>query len=788
MSKLKGVNWKEMILGHGEKVVLGCVVLFVLTTVVSARWGTYGKQPIEFETAVKQQDAAFASSVFPPEERASFDAPDPGDEVDRVLNDETEGSYEYSTVWLSPIYKKKAKLKEPAYVPIEDLVADAGKVLLQLTPEESAAAASQMAVRVDDGAAAESVASATPAVPGVAGPRVDGPRVAPGVTGPAGSSGIGPSGTSDPNYGKAPAYPGGNPGGSSAGAYPGSEYTGLPGSGGYPGAGGYGMGMGSNLEARGARFVAIRGVFPHKALVQNYKKALNTETIQEAAQNIEFWDFELERKTAIPGAADPWSGNWEPVDVEVAVELLARTDFDIDVVSDEYRDSVFTMPLPYRVTGDWDTASGPDGQRILASHPRIKRLLTENEKKEQEARAAALIRAAEEAKTMKDEQKGGFGQVQHNTRSLQSAMGASSEMRDSYTDFYTSMMGAESSGSSETQGYGTPPNPYAAPPGMPGGRGAYGRMTVVATPDLLLFRFFDFSVVPGNAYVYRVRLKLQNPNYDRDIAELDDPAFREGRFRFTPWSEMSNPAFVQDETEMFLAKVDDKRGVDMDVYQWMTETGTYVKGPFQKLQRGDRIAAIGAEDSRGNMAGQLETEVLRPVNMTFATEKIDYVTANTLVDYEHLTPIIPENHPDLDLGGRRLKLSLDEALTLNQFGELVVLDSASQAARYEAIEARQKQQEELWSHLKSTAVPGGPGAPGGGGIEGLLEGYGSGSSSSSGSYPGMGGGYPGMEGYGIPGESGGKGRRRRSSLKRGAPGGYGSYGGYGSGGSYPGME
>ncbi len=273
-----------------------------------------------------------------------------------------------------------------------------------------------------------------------------------------------------------------------------------------------------------------------------------------------------------------------------------------------------------------------------------------------------------------------------------------------------------------------------------------------------------------------------------DIAELADSAFREGEFRYTPWSEMSNPAVVQDETEMFLARADDRRGVDLDVYQWMSETGTYVKGPFKKLQRGDRVAAIGTEDSRGNMIGQLETDVLRPVNMTFATEKIDYVTSNTLVDFQHIAAMSPEDHPDLDLGGRRLKIARDEALTMNQFGELVALDTSSQDARYKAIEARQQQQEQLWSHLKNAAGPAGAA----GGIDGLLEGYGAGEGGGFPSGYGSGGEYPGAD-YGSGGEYPGGGgesgggssrRRRRSSLKRGGMG----MGGYGSGGGYPGGE
>ena len=752
MSKVKGKNFKEMILGHGEKIVLGCVILFVLTTVVSARWSTYQRQPIEFEQAVKTQDAAFVSSVFPAEQRTELDAPFADGLVDHVLDGKT-GSYEFSTPWVHHIYKQKEKRKEPTYNAIEDLVADASKVLLQLTPDIPAG--QPFAVKVDDGAGTENSDSSAPPISGVAGPRVDGPRAGTGGVAP---GAIGPGGTPGPGSGVAPPN----------GTYPTESGEEMYAGGSFPGSGG----LHSNLEARGARFVSIRGVLPHKTLIQSYRKALNAETVQDAAQQIVFWDFELQRKTAIPDAADEWSAEWEPVDIEVAVQLLNRTDFDVDVISEEYRDSVFTMPLPYRVTGAWDKSVSADGQRVLASHPRIKHLLTEKEKEEQEARAAALIRAAEEAKTFKNEQKGGFGQVQHNTRSLQSAMGGSSEMRDSFGQHYSSMMGMgegeETPGSSSYASGGY--SGYGNTPGM-GAGGAYGRMAVVATPDLLLFRFFDFSVVPGNKYVYRVRLKLLNPNYDRDIAELDDPAFREGQFRFTPWSEMSNPAEVQDETEMFLARVDDKRGVDLDVYQWMTETGTYVKGPFKKLQRGDRIAAIGSEDSRGNMTGQLETDVLRPVDMTFATEQIDYVTNNTLIDFQHLSVMSPEEHPDLELGGRRLKLSRDEALTMNQFGELVMLDSSAQDARYKAIEARQKQQEELWSHLKNAAAAVGPGGAGSGGLEGLLEGYGGGASSgSSGSsaYPGM---ESGMQGYGMEGTgSGSGGRRRRSSLKRGGMG------------------
>ena len=44
---------------------------------------------------------------------------------------------------------------------------------------------------------------------------------------------------------------------------------------------------------------------------------------------------------------------------------------------------------------------------------------------------------------------------------------------------------------------------------------------------LLLFRYFDFSIEPGNAYRYRVKLKMRNPNYLRGYDEVVDQSVAE---------------------------------------------------------------------------------------------------------------------------------------------------------------------------------------------------------------------------------------------------------------------
>ncbi|MFT5327605.1 MAG: serine/threonine protein kinase [Planctomycetaceae bacterium] len=401
-----------------------------------------------------------------------------------------------------------------------------------------------------------------------------------------------------------------------------------------------------HIEARGSRFVAVRGIFDMKQQTEELQNALSLATLQEAALKVQAWDFELQRQTAVAGS-NPWPNEWEDVDTDVAVKLLERLEFDLDVVDEQYRDAVFTMPLPYRVTGSWSTAAGPNG--ILASHPQIKRLLNEREQLAQDILIETMAKSAKTNGKLDETKRQGFTGIQFDTRSI----------------------------------------------------------GVDTTPDLLLFRFFDFSVVPRNAYRYRVRLKLLNPNFDRDPEKLQDFASREGKYRFTPWSGISTPAMTQDENEIYVAKIGAGRGVSIDAYQWMSETGSYVYGPFEGLDRGDRIASWTREVKSRRRGGETEitggltTEVLRPSAGTFMDEQIDFVTPNTLVDYNRETLLDPNEHPDLELATKKIPNSFQEVVVVNRFGELVRLDTVSNAAAHEAAKSRMTQQDTLWARASA---------------------------------------------------------------------------------------
>jgi hypothetical protein len=71
--------------------------------------------------------------------------------------------------------------------------------------------------------------------------------------------------------------------------------------------------------------------------------------------------------------------------------------------------------------------------------------------------------------------------------------------------------------------------------GYSGEYGAGGQMMDPASD--ILFRFFDFTAEEGKTYQYRVALELENPNYELSEALLKDPRLREGKVRYSPFSE-----------------------------------------------------------------------------------------------------------------------------------------------------------------------------------------------------------------------------------------------------------
>ena len=243
---------------------------------------------------------------------------------------------EYSTAMSQKMYPKLKPRDEPQFVPVEDLLAEAGTFVLETVPE-------QPEMPEGEGDTVAAGASLTP--PGGA------PALPPGVPG---SPAAGPPGMSAHAAAGAPVDP-------AAMMMMGAD-----------GSAGMIMG-GAGRTGRGVRYVAVRGVLPYRVQLEKLSRALNLDTKAEARDALSYVNFELQRQRAIPGP-NPWpegEDGWESVDSQVAIDLLTNeaANWDAELVAPESTDAVFTMPLPTRIEGPWTPEE--------ASHPRLERLTAE---------------------------------------------------------------------------------------------------------------------------------------------------------------------------------------------------------------------------------------------------------------------------------------------------------------------------------------------------------------------------------------------------------------------------
>lgn len=719
--KLKGLNYKQVGIDHGEKFVVGLIGLLILFALIGTPIARYGRAPGEFTEKVEEGTENLAASEWPDEKRIEIEsAKDVSLGVNEMLAGINVAPFEYTTEIIKPLYPKKEKIKEPEWVAVEQLIADTGRVILSFPPE---------------------IAS-TPGMMGD-GTDVDGIDGVNGTAGPA--SDTAPIGENAPRRGGARGLgmgPGGMPGGlpgDMAGGLPGGVPGGLPGGTataemyGMPGAesagdvagmgegmmGMMGGGMAAKVFGKGLRYTAIRGVFPLKQQTEKIAKALNISVQSRATAYIEFLDFVLERQTAVAGP-DPWAGSWDQVDIQAAVDLLKNVNYEPDVVEASYTDAVFTMPLPARVAGAW-------GKK--ATHPLIKEL-SEEEIEQQRVLNEKTIEAYKTTAASQRVTKGGFAPAQFDLKEARSAVFGSdmagSVMSAAMSDYAAGMGdagGYETTGGSMNSGMGgymsrmmgmggmgmpgdmAGMGDVAGMGGMPGGRMMVSRTG--AAIKYLLFRYYDFDVEPGNAYRYRVKLRLRNPNHNRAIEDLVDPEIRKQETRDTPFSKPSNVALIENDSEYFVTKITEPRGTreanaNIEVFQWYPESGTQINGELKSVEAGEFIAGVQ------------KATVLRPEESLKEEEEVKFNTGDVLIDIANDPVLTSDEYPQLSFGRTGFPFS-DEMLVMNKFGELVVVDNTAHENEMARAKNRLKAERDPWSFLERKATTGMGGMPGGDG-------------------------------------------------------------------------
>jgi len=628
-AKLKGLDYKQLALQHGEKAGFGLVVLIVLLALWSTQWTGIDKKPLELENAAQASAKNLTQSDWPEEKRKEFGPSDYLQRAMAMLQPRSGNEYLYATAMYHPLYPMKEPIREPDFRPVENLMAQTGRVIIKKRPPGFGNLAQADPLDVADPA---EIQPANPQLPNNANPQF--------VRRDAMAGGAGRGGD---------IAPGGAPFAAAPAEVPGIAPDGMATDGGMNPAAG---------TAEGRRFVSVTGIVPLRKQIDAIARALNIENLADASALVEYTDFKIQRQKVVAGA-DPWAGPWEDVNIEVALELLTEVEeFDIDVVDPGVTDPVFTMPLPMLAYGVWADR---------ASHPDLKNFQLSKEEQEQERllSEAVLNEAAEMGEEFNEESSAkGFAALQYNMRDIRSRV--------------LSKKRPEELIANTARQYG-----MQVAPGAPGGRmlGGNFQARMAAVGRLLLFRYIDFDVAPGEAYRYRVKLELKNPNFGANLAEVVDPSVAAGPTRETDWSEPTNPVVVAEDVQYYLANVDHRPGRNygnayLSIFQWDPQFGTYINNDALAATFGQFIGGL-AKSWRLDVATPSLTEV----------DDAAFATRDILVDTQPAPYVVLSEHPDLNLKGRmstarpeKIEVIPDEAAIVNRYGEFVTYDNVSQAS------------------------------------------------------------------------------------------------------------
>ncbi|HVW01156.1 MAG TPA: hypothetical protein VHB77_12475 [Planctomycetaceae bacterium] len=661
IGKIKGTDYKGLMIQHGEKIALGLAVLVAVLVCARGYWFGYDKQPKELEELAVKAKATIENSVFPEEEKNKFQASTYYAKAEQMLRPLEGVPYLYGTQFTWSLRPRLERNKEPEFSTVEHLIAAYGKALMP--SNEPAPVAEETEEMSEDASEAGDETSR----------RDTTARRGSGTAG--GAMGSGP--TAAMRSGRMP---------------PPGEIT-------ISGISGEGMQSAEEVKpnVEGRQFISVRGVFPLNKQAQRYMRALHTDNLLEAADLVEIVDFKIQRQKIVPGDK-PFSGPWEDLDYTTSIEVLdAAGDIDDDVVDSGVLDNTISMPLPLRLLGFWTDT--------LASHPDLKNFELSKEEIEEERKRNEMYMAQynnmEDAGADDPRAKRGFASRMVDIRGIRNAVNQNPEAsRAMYS-------GAGSAGGRRPQMPQSSTMPMPAPVAiMPAGGGGHGgggarppggmrnmgmgamgamaggqsaaEARIAAAGRLLLFRYLDFDVEPGEAYRYRVRLEFANPNYELALDQVEREDIAEGKTRWSDWSEPCQAVVVEKEYDFFLTDVDRGRGralpsARLAMFQWLRDVGSYINTTaVQPL-----VVGVGAY-----VGGKGKSTLLEPAIPSMKKDQtVSFTSKDVLVDVAPSPQVLIGEHPDLQLTSkvatRPVRVVPDEAVVVNQFGEMVTIDDLS---------------------------------------------------------------------------------------------------------------
>jgi hypothetical protein len=130
-------------------------------------------------------------------------------------------------------------------------------------------------------------------------------------------------------------------------------------------------------------------------------------------------------------------------------------------------------------------------------------------------------------------------------------------------------------------------------------------------------RFLDFMVHPERTYQYRLRVAIENPNYNRpDVA---DDTFNKAESLTGEWSEPSPVVYVPADVEYYIVQRRRRGDVKIEVHNWLEQFGDWQISDFHAAP-GDVIGRT----VRDHQWVDFDEEMRK--------ERVDFFTKNVLID------------------------------------------------------------------------------------------------------------------------------------------------------------
>jgi hypothetical protein len=675
LSRLKTLDYKQLGIDHGEKVVIGLIGLMMAAVLYYSNWKGTDKSPNEITEKADKAMQQIEASPWPEKEEKAKAGLGKGDElaakVALLLTPVSPTGFSIKPL-NPPLHPDKTLISTPRWLPVQHLIADAGVADILMKPgvpplDESFIPQKTKEKEPRSKAMRERMQKRREAAPQKKEKKEESEEVIPDELKPKAGGGFG---------------------------------------GGLAGMGSGGMGgrrrdkgrrrgeveraeqapperkVVAKSVGRGYRFVAVRGIFPLRDQVSELARAMGKPTTEKSLQSlVQVRDFKLKRQTRVnrPGA-EPWGGPWEDVDRESVIQMLENdvNGYAPETVLDGLLDAHICMPYPDRVVGQWG---------LLSTHPDIKEFnLSDEEVEQQVAYEWKLLE-----KTQKDEESGkavpdkrGFMKITKNMRALtaraQGSEGEDKPVREKILDELKSGNGDKDRMNEQLEDF--------------------VRTRSSAVDHYILFRYLDISVKSGETYRYKVQLVVTNPFHQKRVEEVTDPSIIENEERETEWSEPTTPVTVKEDAQIYVKRTDNRLGrpalpsADMDVFQWFASTGTVVNKVL-----GVQIGQV--------LGGRKTADVLRPAENVFDSEKVLFSTSDTLVDVSPGFSLDASLHKDLVDGlnkatsGKRPSVTApDQALFVDANGELRIIDGVDQRSDYEKTKSHYDLQNKPFDKLR----------------------------------------------------------------------------------------